>query len=481
MSDRLRIAAIGDSLTQGFMSGAISRTTSSFPALIANSLGLGIPSDFRVPSFPGSGLPLNLEECLHYIASELGPDLEGSWTWLWRFPQRFRQFADQVEDLYERGAGRRPASFGGIYHNLAVWGFRVHDCFTITPSICKKAINDEEGFIEDDFLGLPSAPMYRTASRVLNPRQLIDRDGFTQVRSLEALIKQHEGLDALLLFIGANDCLGTVLSLDVRDMTGHEHEVNDDPLKRRRWNLTSIQQFERDYGKLVEELKHVLPESTKVFVGTVPHVTIPPVTRGVGDFDGKYYNYYARFFMPDGSFNPWLHRHITRDEAKLIDERIDAFNGTIKALAEQSNWFLVDTAAALDTLAVRRNCFEADPGQALRDYFARQGITDHPLLNLDPVPSILTLQTTELGRRVCGGLFSLDGVHPSSIGYGLVAEMFLREMQGNVEGADPQKLNWAQIIQQDSLLNSAPVIWDDIIEVAQNNTLIWDTLLSVMG
>ena len=173
------MSAIGDSLAQGFMSGAISSTTTSFPALIANSLSLQIPRDFRVPHFPGSGLPLNIEELLHFIGSELGSDLRGKRTWLWRFPKKFSEFADRVEDLYERGAGNQRASFGGTYHNLSVWGFRVHDSFTITPQRCQEVIDDDEGFIQDDFLGLPSAPMYRTAWRVLNPRRLSFRNQFT--------------------------------------------------------------------------------------------------------------------------------------------------------------------------------------------------------------------------------------------------------------------------------------------------------------
>ena len=482
MTTRLRVAAIGDSLTQGFMSGAISRTDTSFPALIADALHLEIPRDFSVPSFPGSGLPLNLEECLHYIGAQLGPEPSGARTWLWRFPQHFRDFADRVEDLYERGAGNNRASFGGTYHNLAVWGFRVHDSYTVTPQVCQEAIDDDEGWIEDDFLGLPSAAMYRTAWRVLNPRRLAARDGLTQISALSDLIDRHDGLDVLFLFLGANDCLGTVLSLEVNDMSEHQGKITNNPVGRRKWNLTSAEQFEKDYQRLVQELDAVLPSKTKVFVATVPHVTIPPVTRGIGKYDGKYFEYYARFFMTEGAFNPWLNAHISREQAELIDERIDEFNRTIKKAAKKNSWHVVDVSKSLDTLAVRRNGFEADPGRALRDYFARQGIADHPLLNLDPVPSILTLKTADGGQRLGGGLFSLDCVHPTTIGYGLIAEMFLRKMKdANVSGADPQRLNWRRIIQQDRLLHSAPAIWDDVVDAAQNNTLIWDVLFSIMG
>ena len=483
MVERMRLAALGDSLTQGFMNGAISRTSLSYPAIVARTLGLRVPEDFRIPRFPGSGLPINLEDFLRSAASRFGSDLSQS-EWLLQFPKAFADFVDTVEDCYERGPGSRPASFGGTYHNLAVWGFRVHDSYTITPKLAEKAIRREEGFIEDDFLGLPTAPMYRTASRVLNPRQRSGRQDFTQIEAIKALITEMEGLDVLILFLGNNDCLGTVLSLDIHDMADHSGAASGPPIERaKRWNLTSAKQFDRDYQTLEKSLAGVLPDSTHVFVGTVPHVTIPPVTRGIGSFDGKYFDYYARFFMPAESFNPWLHLHLTRQDAIRIDERIDRFNKTIKKIVDKhDNWHLVDTCAALDTLAVRRNGFESNPGQAIRSFYAKQGITDHPLLRLDPLPSILCLDTTEHGARIGGGLFSLDCVHPSTIGYGIIAEMFLSEMQNvGIPGADPRKMDWQRIIRQDTLLQSPPALWDDVTQAAQDHPLLWDVMFRVMA
>ena len=56
-----KLVAIGDSLTQGVQNGAIYNTHLSYPALIAEVMGLKVPDDFRVPRFPGEGIPLNLE------------------------------------------------------------------------------------------------------------------------------------------------------------------------------------------------------------------------------------------------------------------------------------------------------------------------------------------------------------------------------------------------------------------------------------
>ena len=75
-----RLVALGDSMTQGFMSGAIFATDLSYPALIAREMGLD-PSQFRVPAFAAlGGLPVNLEpaptdagEGVRTRSEQLGP------------------------------------------------------------------------------------------------------------------------------------------------------------------------------------------------------------------------------------------------------------------------------------------------------------------------------------------------------------------------------------------------------------------------
>ena len=52
-----KLVAIGDSLTQGVQSGAIFETELSYPALIAEAMGLDVPIDFRVPTFLAMGSP----------------------------------------------------------------------------------------------------------------------------------------------------------------------------------------------------------------------------------------------------------------------------------------------------------------------------------------------------------------------------------------------------------------------------------------
>jgi lysophospholipase L1-like esterase len=475
-----KLVAIGDSLAQGFQSGAIYRTDLSFPAMIARSMSLSIPSNFPIPPlFPGSGLPFNIEQFLRWLRTPLGSEID-LFEWSFRFPLLLEQFMDGVENLYEREDGSRPATYGGFYHNLAVWGFRVVDSFMVDAEYCQRAIDREEGWLEDDLLGLPAAPMYRTALRVLNPKLRDERNNLTQTGNLRKIIETEQNLDSLIIWLGANDCLGTVANLEIRDMPD---DIGDDPQERRKYNLTSLKIFERDFNRLVTDIKNIIPNNTKVFVGTIPHITIPPITQGIPPFDGKYFDYYGRFFIDPSNFSSSIQKHLKREEARKIDQRIDDFNAIIKNLvqAQGNNWHIVDIGQVLDSLAIKRNDLTDSPNRALKDYYASKGISDHPLLQLSPIPNVLRLELRN-GQRFSGGLFSLDCVHPSTIGYGIVAEAFLEEMQkAGVRDADPKRLNWQEIIAQDSLLQAPPQLWESVLETAERNATLWDVIFRVLS
>lgn len=469
MTKRLKLACIGDSLSMGFQSGAIHavRVEWSFPALIARSLGLDVPLDFRVARIPGPGLPLDIEGLLRDVQRQIGVGSTPSLAeWIIRFPLAAQAYIDRVEDYYERGAGTLPAKFRGLFHNLAVWGFTVRESLDLTPARCREAIERDEGFIDDDFLGVPSGAMYRTALRVLRG----GTTGYTQVQALESLA-HTEKPDVILVWLGANDCLGTVATLQVRDMEESASPVSDNPLKRIEWNLTSAEVFAQDYAALAERVATAAPQA-KVFVATIPEVTIPPITNGIGARHGDYYEYYARFFVNEQNFHQGLD-HLTGAQAALIDRRIASFNQTIRAAAQRHGFHVVDTCGLMRSLAVKRNGLSANPEQALIRHYAAQ--PNHPLLKLPHIPSALGHDCDAQGRPTQGGLFSLDGVHPSTVGYGIIAEAFLRVMQhADVPGADPGRLDWQQIIGHDALINACPPLWNDVLRAASHNSTFWN-------
>lgn len=504
-----KLVAIGDSLTQGVQSGAVFKPEFSYPALIAQIMGLDASTDFCVPRFPGYGLPLNIEWLLDSMATDLGVSIE-SGEWFRKVPSSLRKHLEQIEHYYECGPGARPARSGGVYHNLAVSGFRVYDSFKVHSEYCCEQIEKKEGWFRDDLFGLPSASMYRIARRVLNPKLNPDRKKWTQIRNLQHFTDNNDPVENLIVFLGANDCLGAVRDLKMKKMP--TRNVYEDPEKRRdKYNLTSLSVFKKDYGHMVDLISESISPMTRVFVGTIPHVTIPPITRGLGEKEcGKYFKRYGRFFAPD-DFRPLLGGTLSGSEVQEIDERIDTFNNFIREeVEERGNWHVVDICNLLDSLAIRRrddiNCQDNAAERVLKCFFTEQGVKnveDHPLLKLNPPPDVHLLgsrrrtdeddvnnsstRSNSDGIRTGGGFFSLDCFHPTTIGYGLIAEAFLDVMAGvgvpgicNQEGVSWRRLDWKTLTERDTLVNDPPALWDDIIDTARAHTHLADIFCRIL-
>ena len=132
-----RLVALGDSLTQGFQSGAIYNTDLSYPAIIARELGWF--DSYRYPRYGGAGgLPLNLEYILRDLEHRYGADISP-----WELPLalfRARQVMDEIEDYWERGPGATAPVIAGYNHCLAVYGWDLRDALSRTAKSCETAI-----------------------------------------------------------------------------------------------------------------------------------------------------------------------------------------------------------------------------------------------------------------------------------------------------------------------------------------------------
>jgi hypothetical protein len=188
--------------------------------------------------------------------------------------------------------------------------------------------------------------------------------------------------------------------------------------------------FAADWELLVQQLRGV--PARHVIVATVPAVTIAPITRGVYrkiSPDSRYFPYYTRPWITDDAFDPRHDPHLTGEEAQAIDSAIDGYNETIidsvaAARSDGLDWYLFDMGSILDRLATRR--YVESP-------WARPAWwTPYPLppalQALDPVPSTRFFRSGPDGRTD-GGLFSLDGVHPTTIAYGILAQEVIRVME----------------------------------------------------
>ena len=426
----VKLVAIGDSLTQGFQSLAIYRTQFSYPAMIAECLGSPVP-EFKTPDFMGSGgLPFNIEWLARKLQEKYGRDIS-----FFEWPaavDSIRSLLDDVEDYWERGPGDKPVK-DIRYHNLAVWGFEVADAYNITPKICRERI----GQPKDEWFRPPSEPRLRTASRVLNPGRRPERNQDTQIEIAQQIAQSSGGIENLIVWLGANNCLGTVVQLDITE-TG-----DDPPGPNSHYSLWKPSAFRQEYEKLSEKIQQIGAQN--VYVGTVPHVTVPPITRGVMGNKGQlpedrtYFDFYTRFFIQDKNFNPHRDPHLTGLEAQKIDEYIDRYNDIIRAEAQRHGWYLVDTCAVLDDLAVRRN----------------HGKPKYPLPEALKDLNIRFFEIENNGKLKNGGLIALDGVHPTSCGYAIVAHEFIQVMKAQNPGIE--EIDFDEIRRWDSLVSNPPI------------------------
>ncbi len=84
------------------------------------------------------------------------------------------------------------------------------------------------------------------------------------------------------------------------------------------------------------------------------------------------------------------------------------------------------------------------------------------------------------GNVYKGGIFSLDGIHPTTIGYGLIAHLYKETMEKNgVEFQQP--LNWDHIIKSDSLVTNPPFVLVELRKFLRFLSMGRQEKLSVVG
>ncbi|WP_206680010.1 hypothetical protein [Aeromicrobium phoceense] len=462
---RHRLVTVGDSLVQGFMSGAIHRTDLSWPAIIAFELGLSA-EEFTFPTYewptgPG-GLPVDLERLAREFDRRFGSGLDlleavRAAPWL-------RDRMDDMEDHWERGAGSREPEDGSPFHNTGVHSWDVLDPVVTTEARVERLLATKPS---DDFLAqLVEHHPARAAWPILHRASGGD-SGRTVLDSV-ADLAAGEGVETLVVALGSNNALGTVVSLDIAWTPDSYAEMT---LEQRRdtragSNLWRPSAFRADWADLVARLRTI--EAQHVVVTTIPSVTIAPLARGTHEKvrpDSRYFPYYTRPWITDEDFDPRHDPHLTEDDVRAIDSAIDAYNETIIASVRAAredglDWYLFDMGGLLDRLATRR--YVESPWA--RPAWWEQYELPAALQRLDPVPTTRFFRAGPEGRTD-GGLFSLDGVHPTTIGYGILAQEVIRVLRlAGVEffdrhgkrRADPIEIDFDRLLREDTLVSDPP-------------------------
>jgi lysophospholipase L1-like esterase len=251
-----------------------------------------------------------------------------------------------------------------------------------------------------------TTPIANETDLVLSPRT------GTQVQIAESLQASF-----MTCWIGSNDALSAVLAFDDLDAS----------------QLTPVPVFAANYQQIVQSLTSW---KTQVVFANVPNVTDIGFLFNNADltlFLGQDYG------LPSGSYTSlpaMLLLKLGLAGSALLEDPswvLDASEvQTIENAIQQYNQIIAQDAAAVNMPVVDIN--------SLLDYAHTNGITF----------GSLTLTT-----RYNGGMFSLDGVHPSNIGHAIVANEFLKTANSAFHLSLPL-LTTAQlttILEQDPFVN----------------------------
>jgi hypothetical protein len=470
-----RLVVLGDSLSHGFQSGAIFNTDVSWPAIVAHELGW--LDGFHRPEYGGpGGLPFNVELLLRRLEERFGARLD-----FWEIPLAVfagRAYLDEVEDYWERGPGRTLPHRNHYNHNLSVYGWDLRDALSQTAAMLQEAIRQPRDTFLDQVVENNSE---RAALRVY-PRWDEEVADQTLLGVATALGRDHAedtdcGIETLVVFLGANNALRAVTELRVQ-WSGDDFQ---DLRRKGRYTVWRPEHFAVELAELADGVRRIAARHT--IWCTVPHVTIAPIARGIGHKVGpgsRYFPYYARPWVNDDQFDPGRDRHITEQEARAVDAAIDLYNQDIEEVVRDArrgasgapplDWYLLDIAGLLDRLASRR--YITDPN-ARPSWW-----TPYPLpaalATVRPVPDSRFLVGDGDGGRAAGGLFSLDGVHPTTVGYGILAQEVINTMStAGVTFHDPSgrprvgpvAVDFDRLIRRDTLVHRPPQVLDSALDV----------------
>lgn len=459
-----KLVTLGDSVTHGFQSGAIFNTRISWPKIVAWEIGCD--ATFRFPLYEGyGGIPLNIEYLLRSLEHTYGDAI--SW---WELPGAgfdLRSLMAQIEDYWERGPGSTVKRTNRAMHNLAVYGWDIRDVLSRTANNLQAAMHTPK---DDVFAQVVENANIRAAlgvyssmdpgDTVLDAARKLGNEGALPGSGGDATTP---GIETLVVFIGANNVLGSVTQLKVSwSAKGYDALGSKD-----RYTVWCPSHFAAEYQQLVEKLKAV--NARHVILVNVPHVTIAPIARGVNRKVGagsRYFPFYTRPWITDEQFNEKDDPNITENQVRAIDSAVDQYNDTIanevRACRQAGlDWYVLDIAGMLDRLAARRYINDA---QARPAWWTRYDLPS-ALNQLDPVPDSRFFSSGPRGREQ-GGLFSLDGIHPTTITYGLIAQEVINVMQrakvalyyndGVTLRQGPVQVDFDRLLRLDSLISNPP-------------------------
>ena len=482
-----KLVAIGDSLTAGMQDCNLvgSRQEHSYPALIARQGGM----QFKQPLLGENGIPPKLF---------MSPDTSLLKT-AWRYTLAGLA---QTAPMAATALGINPPEwlYTGIYHaggmgqrlekgevqNFAIPGLEARHLNTIRS--VKDYGHEVVMGIEGKGAMLAEVPFIRQITQG-------GRSAKHGVSQIDSAIAQKP--DMVMLWAGNNDALAGALSGEVNDLTLTPMEDRPWKMEKKKWPWSKPTEVETPEvipgyfstmagpdGTVTRLLKET---DAEIMLMNIPDVTVIPhlfklgekvgplpfrmVLPGGADVTDKISNWKlptkingkgkdGRSYFPEGTrvglaqvLKKLTHYYkvktekdldnallsMTRgggvftekealdpEEAATIQNRVNEYNGLLKELdAQNERVHLVDVNATLKRAA-------------------RQGI---PLRGEGEAVTVTNIFTGSQDRRGYQGMFSFDGIHPSDVGYAVIANEIIDKARADLK--DDGRFT--------TLLNSQPV------------------------
>lgn len=478
------MVAIGDSLTAGMQDANLvgSRQQNSFPALIARQAGW----EFRQPLLTEKGIPPRL-----FLSP--GSSLTGTG---WRYalvgaslavPGLLAAFGlNPPEALYHPlylagGMGRREHK--GEVDNHAIPGFEARHLFTVA-NVHDYAAEVIQG-VEARGAMIAEIPFVRQITQ--GGRSA--RNGQAQI---DAAIAQKP--DLVMLWAGNNDALSGAMSGQVSDFSLTPMEDRRWKIERKDWPWSKPREVETEkvmpgFASTMQGLVNRLLSETdaEVMLMNIPDVTVIPHLYKLGEKVGPLP---FRMILPNGTdvtekIENWCLP--TRIHGDGKDGRLYFPAGSTAGLGQimkkLTHYYKVQTEddvdMAINAMSRGEGCFSEDEAldpqeteriqgrireynqllKELEDKNPRVHLVDInamlkraasegvPLTGDGPAVTVTNTFTGQKDGRGFEGMFSFDGIHPSDIGYAVVANEIMARARQDLAG-DPRFA---------SLVTAAPV------------------------
>jgi len=446
-------------MAQGFKNGGIYRTDLSFPAILAKSLGKEI--SFETPLFTAqAGIPINIEVLVRGMADEFGDEI--TWNEYLKAGTHLYKTLRRIKEYWEGNKKSLAVIRDKPYHNQGIWGTAISDSWLMNSNYCEDQIENNRPRYTV-FNVLPDEALFITARLVLNPSQTETLSRHSMIDNVQ-LLQDDGGIENLICCLGHNNIVGAVTNLNL--IYSEEHDLNA-PHHKRTCTVFRPEHFEDETRILYQKLSKI--GAKRVFVPTLPYMTIPPAIRGVNSDKSKprsgYFDYYSRFWIWDEDFNPEKHAHLTKQDAITLDQHIDQYNKIIYELSEEFGFHVVPVGQYVSAAARRR--LGANKVRPFPDSFIKalkQNADTSYLVDDGNKPRISTdyIRLKDDSRKLDrGGIFSLDGLHPSTIGYGLIANIYKESMER--KGVEfSSDIDWKFVIENETLVTHPPLLLNDL-------------------